>query len=550
MQNFLRRWRLETIDPFVLFILLLAGLKFTHGITGVLDISLYDESSYLHAGTSLAQNGLPAAAYAPLYALWYHVLSLFQPDPVALYYLNYVLTTILPPLFLYLFLRVNRVPIISSALVAAYFLITQANFVTWPRVTHLALMIVLVCGIVISFTRSLDSALAVAALGALLASYVRPEYFLAALMMLVLGAIRLATGRQQGNRLAAALPLVGTILLMLAGVGIFGLPAFDKGGGERHFFAFSQHFALNWARWNHVSADSSYQPGTNFQEIVGKYFGDATTVSSALRHNPGMFAKHVLTNVTLAASRFAGLFFHHENLFLPVGTAFDNIEARFTVLLAVGGLYFCRRSWLPGLRPNLRRHQSLLVCLGLICVPPFIALAEIYPHDHYMLLPGSLLIAGTVILLFGRDELPPAPEPSPLFIGALTMLAVVPMISHRPAVDTPIVRTIRFISSLGIDKPVTELDAEGGYHNYQNANYHQVTEFSKAVGFNRFRSENGINMIILTRRLKNDSHLLNDPEWKAFLDNYAASGFAVRAIPGTENTLLVEQGLLPASAGL
>ena len=172
--------RLNPCDLLALLVLLLAGLKFTFRIERVLDISLYDESTYLHSGVSIAREGLPAAAFAPLYALWYYALSLIQPDRVDLYYLNYVLTTILPRLLVYVLLRVNQVPMIPSGFAAAYLLISQANFYTWPRPTHFALVFVLLSGIGASFCRRVEPILACLATGAMLASYARPEYFLEA----------------------------------------------------------------------------------------------------------------------------------------------------------------------------------------------------------------------------------------------------------------------------------------------------------------------------------------------------------------------------------
>ena len=547
MRTFLRRLRLENADLFVLFILLLAGLKFTSGIQGVLDVSLYDESVYLHSGAALPQAGLPAPAFAPLYALWYYALSLIQPDRVALYYLNYVLTTVLPPLWLYVLLRINRVPVIGSTFLAAYFLITQANFVTWPRVTHFALLIVLIFACAASFARRIETALAVMAAGAVLASYARPEYFLSMLLLLALGAGLLVIHRR--DRIGgAALALTASVVLAAVLVAIFGLPAFNKGGEERLFYAFAQHFAINWGQWNHVAPDSPFQPQDNFQEIAARYFGDATTVSAAWHHNPGMFAKHVLTNITRLIARFPGLFLHHENLFLPPGTRNENIEARLTLLLLPAWLYVERRSWLPNLRPNLRRHRSLIVCLGVLCLPLLPVVAEIYPHDHYLILPGVLIFAVAAILLFGQPAETPssAPGPRTLALLSLTLLAATPSVSHRPAVDTPIARTIRYIHALGITQPVTELDAEGGYHNYQPANYQQVTEFDKHESFDRFRRDHGINMIVLTKRLREDSHLASDPEWQSFLEHYQEAGFEEQAVPGTAASLLIKQGLLPA----
>ena len=546
MNAVVRRPMLNRTDVIVLLLLLLAGLKYTFGITHVLDVALYDESGYLHAGTSLRAVGWPAPEYAPLYALWYHALSLVQPDPVRLYYLNYALTTVLPPLFLYGLLRANRVPIIAGTVIAGYFLITQANFVTWPRPTHFALLIILAFVIAATRARRASSGYLLAATSALLAAYARPEYFLAFLLLFAAGAGFLVIEQRRGETSPRGwIPLgvvaLGAILLL----GKLGLPAFGKGGGERHFFAFAQHYALNWGVWNHLDPEGPYKPGTNFRAIAAQSFGDAETVSAAARHNPAMFLKHVATNIKNLASRFPGLFMHHENILFPLGTKFENLEARLILLGLAGFLFVRRRAWLPTLKENLGRHRLLLVSAVLLCVPAAISAVEIFPHDHYLLLPGTLLMAVAAVLLKGPDEEPPPLSLPRTALLGLGLLIAVPALSHRQEVETPIAHTIRSVQSLGITAPVHLLDAEGGYDYYQTPNYRRVAEYDKHVLFNQFRAETGLNMVVLTDRLAKDGHLAGDPEWEAFLKHPQEAGFEVREIPGTHATLLIERSILP-----
>ena len=92
-------------DAFVILVLLAVGWKYTRGLESVLDIGLYDESNYLHSGHSLLDIGFPSPGAAPLYAVWYFLLSKLQSDRVELYYLNYRVLTILVPIALYLLFR-------------------------------------------------------------------------------------------------------------------------------------------------------------------------------------------------------------------------------------------------------------------------------------------------------------------------------------------------------------------------------------------------------------------------------------------------------------
>ena len=68
----------------------------------------------LHSGHSLLDIGFPSPGAAPLYAVWYFLLSKLQSDRVELYYLNYRVLTILVPIALYLLFRRTKLGIAPS----------------------------------------------------------------------------------------------------------------------------------------------------------------------------------------------------------------------------------------------------------------------------------------------------------------------------------------------------------------------------------------------------------------------------------------------------
>src|SRR5215213_3201108 len=132
---------LAVADLLIALFLLIAGLKFTFALENFWSLRLYDESAYLYAGVKLPALGLPSAEYAPLYALWYYALSLLQPDRIALYFLNYKVVTILPPILAFFLLRRYRVSLIVSVVISGVFLISNANLPVWPKPAHFALVI-------------------------------------------------------------------------------------------------------------------------------------------------------------------------------------------------------------------------------------------------------------------------------------------------------------------------------------------------------------------------------------------------------------------------
>ena len=146
----LQKLNLRKADLLIILIILLAGLKLTFMLEAGLDISLYDEASYLFWGIRIPVEGLPRTDYAPLYAIWYFIISLIEPNRVNLFYLNIKLMTILPPVLVYILLRKNRVSISVSSTISWFFLLSRANAYTWPKVSHFALLVILVILILVT----------------------------------------------------------------------------------------------------------------------------------------------------------------------------------------------------------------------------------------------------------------------------------------------------------------------------------------------------------------------------------------------------------------
>ncbi|WP_333691717.1 hypothetical protein, partial [Chloroflexus sp.] len=129
---------------FAIIIIIASGLAYTTGLESVVDIGLYDETYYLHIGLQTLTEGLPHPTNGPLYAVWYLILSLIQPDRIALYYMNYKLSLILTPAIIYGLLRANSVPRSICLALSLFTLVSTANSATWPRISHFALLLILV----------------------------------------------------------------------------------------------------------------------------------------------------------------------------------------------------------------------------------------------------------------------------------------------------------------------------------------------------------------------------------------------------------------------
>ena len=376
--------RQRILDISVVMVILIVGWVYTFGIDQVLDIGLYDESDYLHGGL-LIPDKFPAAQDAPVYALWYFVLSFFQPDAVQLYFLNYKLMTILPPILLFLTLRAYTVSRILSLVLSVGFLFSTANFPTWPKVGHFAVL-VLFSGFLLSSifqNRTLQTSALVVSV--LFLSYVRPEYFLAFIglcVVLVLVNVRAARfTRSLKSTIPSLLAMLSCVVIILW----FGVPT---ASGNRSMVAFGQSYACNWVRWH----NDERNPWTNYTTVVKSDFGDADSFFEALATNPWAVVHHIVHNTMSCPYTVKSM----------VSTTFPScyparIGFRLGILvLAVVGTALIRRKGLTALRKRLAENWAFLWfrlgLLAIILVPGAISVVLIAPRAHYLYLNSCTIV--------------------------------------------------------------------------------------------------------------------------------------------------------------
>lgn len=522
-------------DLLVIAVILIAGLKFTFGLEHVLDIGLYDESNFLYSGVTLANAGFPRPEGAPFYAVWYFLLSLVERSRIGLYYLNFTLMTTLPPVLIYILLRRNRVSVAASGIISLFFLVSQANLPVWPKPSHFALILALIVLIMISSIRSLLWAALFGAIGGLLISYVRPEYFLVYVLssVLFIGAFVIGWRKIKAVSIIGLVAIVSISILLLS---TLGLPI--SSGKAVH--AFGQHFSLNWVSWT----GSNLNPWTDWEEIVSQNFGYVPSVRAALSNNPAVFLKHVAYNCWGLARRLPVLFFSHFNILFPVGRFFGRMEALLLIGLCGGYIIWTRKSWRADFARNISHYRAFLPIVGLFLIPGFLSSVVIYPRDHYLLLPGVLI--AVTIASFVAKQTPGKEQPNykRLLLYGVLVIALTPCFADQPSAKQENLETILFLKTLGIEERVNVLEAEGGYGIYMGDNYHRVAEYDKKTGFNHFLVDNDIGMIVVTDHLKNDSRFRNDKEWEFFLSHYASMGYREIDIPHTERKLIVRLSLL------
>lgn len=536
-------------DLAIVALIVLAGLKLTYGLERIVDIGLYDESGYLYGGVSLASKGLFPASWAPLYAAWYFLLSWFEPDRVRLYYLNYKILTIAPAVLIYIAMRAYRVGLAWSAGAAWLFLISLANLYVWPKPAHFALMIILLFFTLVRSSGRLVDALPVLAIGALVSSFVRPEYILS-YVLLSLAYVVLAIRQRGENGLRTQ--LIPALTLVAASVGlmaVFGVPGLDN-QGSRSWEAFSQHFSINWVSWT----GSTLNPWTDYQQIMAANFGGAHSIMAALRYSPGLVLRHVVSNIGNYLLALIQMPFVHFNVLLPGASKAASQAEGGLLVLALGAYAAARRRELfAGLRSRARGQLPLLLAAAVFALPATISAIVIYPESHYLLaeLVLAALVAGA--LLAPAGAVPSGPSAARLLALAAVLLVATPYLSanwYFSEQSAPVERqlnnlhTIEYLRGLRLAGDVRMLEADGGYYIYVGDNIKRVAQSTKDTDFGTFLRYSQVDLIVVSSDLAGDSRFRDDPAWLAFLRDSRAFGYETVDIPGTDRKLIARGDLL------
>lgn len=526
-------------DMAVFAILVLLGIVYTFELDSILDIGLSDESNYLHRGMMIPLE-FPSAQESSGYSIWYRVLALVQPETIRLYFLNYKLMTILPPLALFLTLRVFRVSRLVALAVSAVFLFSTSNIPTWPKISHFAALVLLSGFLLSGLTRKRTLQTGILTVTALVTSSIRPEFFLAYIVLSVLLLVQTLRAYRRIQSCRAFIPLLITLVLFFGLALWMGVPV---SGGDRGMIAFGQHYALDWVK----RTGASFNPWTTWEMVIEKDFGDVHSPLQALLSNPSAFLRHVAGNLSAFPGKVLKLFLSSY----PRCTRAYPVLKLGVAVLALAGLPVVfsgrLRASMHFLRENLRASWFHLILLGILLLPVIISIVLIHPRLHYVYLFGLLSMLGTVIVLFrnpGSDNKGSTWLLTAL-ISAASLILVHPAADAVSAHPQPVLKTILFLRQLDLTEPVYVLGGGGGLEQYVGRSYSRVTPWDKNQPFLDFLSARSINMIIGSSQLSQDLRFRDDPQWKTFLQDPPAFGFVQLEVPDVSHaSILVSRALL------
>ena len=552
---------------FVPACVLLLTLKTTWGALGTFDIGFDDETIYLEAAHWAGKRFLPLADSSPLYPLWYRALSVVEPDPVRLYFLNWFVLTASLPLLLYALARRSGAPLAASAIVAVAWS-TSSAVMTWPFVSKFAALVLGLGALGATLIRDRRIAAAVTALALALTAYARAE--LAVPSFAFAGVLALwsiwsigKTFRGPSTRARRTQRRRSLLALAICIAAPLGLRAFfgDPHQGGRAFFAFGQHYALNVVEAKHLTVD----PWPIWDRFVREAFPHATTISEALKENPEAFLWHIRRNASTWSRAL-------EELLAPMHHVPWTIERLVTGavdLVFLGGLVALvfRRERLD------RRFVAWLPLLAVIALTTMASTLLVYPREHY-LLPLAWLGLAALAAACARVRLPewlrprwwtsfPRPLRPRAWLGHAALVAVLLLVlaalpTRRGALPSLLasqepppprvhenLRTIEVLRSLDLRGTIPILEPDHSRGLYANLDFVRVAQWDKTGTFWELVHGRQVAVVVLNWRLREDPRFKLDPEFVAFAEGTGErEDFQFIPVPDTSAVLAVRKSVL------
>ncbi len=376
-----------------IFLVLLSGLVLTYRLGGRVDIMATDDDVYFQNGLLATWQHLPPVQMAPLFSGWYVLLNAFTHNVIDTYYLSGVVLAVLLGLLFYLLLRSLRVGVVVSVALAVAFLFSSLNLPLQPKVS-LFTMLWLMAGLTVANHQTDPiNKLTAAAIGALLAAYGRPEFFLSFLALGGLGLVLLVIYRRRRANAPLSWPLPSTLLAAAGLVLAFGSPL----AGGRSIIAFGQHFALNYATWHPEIKASPWMHSATF---IRHGFGrDVTSLADAFWLNPSLFLRHLTTNLTnlaLSTGRYLA-----DMLVTPWLSQLVFPGRRYLLMALTAG-FLALTDWPQtgrNLWAGLRHNGWYWMCLLLMLAPTLVSCLLIFPREHYLVfqMTGYLSLLGVAL---------------------------------------------------------------------------------------------------------------------------------------------------------
>jgi hypothetical protein len=517
-RSWVSRWRGDVLGVSVLLVLV---ARLTFGIAAVRDIPVDDEAFFASVGIRML-TALRAGIWrpgdpdwAPLHSTYYALLNVVCPARDRLFDVAWVVIVGYVVIAAYAVARaMSCSPLVATAMAGV--LLATNLFHVQPLPSHVLAGLLLTGVLIAARTRSLLSAVTVLAVTFSCGAFLRPE--MASVGILGLGVVLVMTVRGPDREWRRVLlPWAPAAVLAAA----FGSPL----GHGRAFLAFSQHFAFGIARREHLTDD----PWMNYPRITARYFGDASSVTSALIRNPKALASHAAHNLIELPSNVLDLCSLRASVTAAPPPWLQGISAIFLGLAAVSLVASLRRS------NRQVSHATRLVRVTFLaaCVAIAPGVFLVFPRAHYFVVPcvfGWLLVTRGARLLLDR-----AVNKAPRLAWAIViagLVAIVPAASHAEPGLIPQRRAVTALRRLAL-RPGVVIDLTGGVVLFAGYDSPSIGEWLKDEPWLRFVDHRKIDTVFVWERFLAHRSFADDPEAMHFFAEPSSLDFReVYADPG------------------
>ena len=541
MNTFMKKWFVVYSRYIIVFAaLLLILFKLLYRYDASLDLVGYDEASYVQT-----------ALFGPLridgivYYLYLKILNIFIPDAANLYVANFGIVTILFAVSIF----VSAAVLLRSALLSVCFatLFTLATFTAtmWPFISHFTAAVILILLIAVHFTPAKYRLLSVL-IGAILLSYIRPEFSLTFIVVLVAAVVSIVLALKAGRRpnfaLLAAVIVCFTIFFM-----------YNPSVGGRSYAAFAQHYALDLSKAGLFDGN----PWTEAQIAMSRDFGNATTVPSLVMANPIAFFLHIIRNVGYT-------FYELSEMMTPLygqDTIWGSVVA--------GSIFILGLVWMFDFMSQLwhRSIDGVALFAATVVLPVIISVLVIFPRHHYLIMitPVITLMAlrskvWQVLIAKLKPESLPVIWHRVLFgISLVLLLVFVPWrVNGRFGFRIPKnVYTvhgqssctnrdkIKFLHNLKLNTDqVNFLSSMGFLKPFLPEGWNEVLHFMIDQHFDDYLRSHVINAIWVMPNLSNEGSFQDEQGFKKFIANPGLPWQALHLKECTDQYLLIHKDLL------
>ena len=530
------------------------------GLEQAMDIRLYDETYYLTQGMAMPVSSW-LADYGPLYSLYYKVASLFMPDPIGLYYLNYRVWALVFSLSVFYLLWWRSGYFWFALVWGLCAMCAQLNYPVWPKAGHFAMLLV-TCGILGWWRFRREPALAWCWVSAvcLVVSWCRPEFFVGFILCLVPGLLA-------AFRSANWLKTIATCSLFFipawVAMGSWGLPV---GRSGRAIVAFGQHFVQNRFLMDGRPASDLVWEWVNWRTHFNAWFGQSNSVVSAFFQHPKLVVEHMLYNFKYL---IYNSFVYFSETLLPMRVL------GIPVLTGVAVVWFCAE-WLSGfegistgIKSLHRKRLAVLLPLAGFLIGPISGAIIFQPRMHYILpvlpiflfLIGSLCtwysmpsrftwaksvvwpLAGTLVLVF----MPDVNAFYEIKESATTADANQPPTGYFEPITSPALanqQKLRFLGKLSYQGEVAIFDGSTGAAAFIKGRYLEKgktgfeMDYVVLENFQAFLKTEDISVVYVAETQRFDLFFTRNSSYQEFVATAVAMGWKRLNLPDSKDYLL------------